>query len=502
MEQLDVLFVNPNASRKNYQALSRDLSAIEPPVWAALLANHTRRNGLETAILDCEAERIDPLASAKRIKEFNSRLTVIVVYGQHPAASTQNMEGVHHLCETMKDYYPEYKIILVGIYPSALSRKTMEDEKIDFVCQGEGPLTITALSQVDMNDVSQLKKVPGLWFRDRGNIQCTSPASIIPRENLHEILPGMAWDLLSIEKYRTANWHAMTNNNERTPFASLYTSLGCPYSCSFCCTNAPFGSNNLDNSNGVTSFRYWDPNFIIGEFDKIYEMGVRNIKIADEMFIFNVNHFMEVCELIIERGYDFNIWCYGRIDTIKVEYLETLKKAGVNWLAVGVESASSYVRQDVVKGNFSKTNIIELVQSVKDTGINIIGNYIFGLPEDNYETMRDTLGLAIELNCEFVNFYTAMAYPGSALYIEALKNKWPLPETYSGFSQHSFDTLPLPTKYISSSDVLRFRDEAFHTYYTNSNYLAMIDSKFGQDAVQMINEMISHKLDRKTLIED
>jgi hypothetical protein len=95
-----------------------------------------------------------------------------------------------------------------------------------------------------------------------------------------------------------------------------------------------------------------------------------------------------------------------------------------------------------------------------------------------------------------------MAYPGSALYIEALKNKWPLPETYSGFSQHSFDTLPLPTKYISSSDVLRFRDEAFHTYYTNSNYLAMIDSKFGQDAVQMINEMISHKLDRKTLIED
>jgi len=215
-----------------------------------------------------------------------------------------------------------------------------------------------------------------------------------------------------------------------------------------------------------------------------------------------VNHFMEVCELIIERGYDFNIWCYGRIDTIKVEYLETLKKAGVNWLAVGVESASSYVRQDVVKGNFSKTNIIELVQSVKDTGINIIGNYIFGLPEDNYETMRDTLGLAIELNCEFVNFYTAMAYPGSALYIEALKNKWPLPETYSGFSQHSFDTLPLPTKYISSSDVLRFRDEAFHTYYTNSNYLAMIDSKFGQDAVQMINEMISHKLDRKTLIED
>jgi len=45
MTKLDVLFIHPNASKKIYQDLSKDLSAIEPPIWAALLANHVRTKG-------------------------------------------------------------------------------------------------------------------------------------------------------------------------------------------------------------------------------------------------------------------------------------------------------------------------------------------------------------------------------------------------------------------------------------------------------------------------
>ena len=52
-----ILFVHPNASRKIYQGLSTNLSAIEPPIWAALLANHMRAHGYhDVNILDCEAE--------------------------------------------------------------------------------------------------------------------------------------------------------------------------------------------------------------------------------------------------------------------------------------------------------------------------------------------------------------------------------------------------------------------------------------------------------------
>src|SRR5437667_443212 len=83
----------------------------------------------------------------------------------------------------------------------------------------------------------------------------------------------------------------------------------------------------------------------------------------------------------------------------------------------------------------------------------VIGNFIFGLPDDDVQTMQQTLDLALELNCEFANFYSAMAYPGSPLYLMAVQNGWELPAAWSGYSQHSYDCLPLRTEKISAGEV-------------------------------------------------
>ncbi|MBT7338143.1 MAG: radical SAM protein, partial [Candidatus Jacksonbacteria bacterium] len=354
MKQIDVLFVHPNGAQIIYQELSKNYSAIEPPIWAALLAKNALTKGFTTNILDCEAERIDASESAKRVKEQNPRLVAIVVYGQQPSASTQNMIGARMLIEQLNVIAPELKTILIGLHPSAVARQTLETEHSDFVCQGEGPYTIQKLLEIDMDDAAALSTVPGLWYRAGGKTRYTTPAPIIPQEKLSTELPGMAWELLPMDKYRTSNWHAMTNGDDRQPFASLYTSLGCPFRCSFCCINAPFGNNNLENWDyGRNKFRFWEPEFIIEEFETLHKMGIRNIKLADEMFVLNQDHFMKLCNLIIERGYDFNFWAYARVDTVKEEYLETLKKAGVNWLALGIESGNTEVRKDVTKGKFT-----------------------------------------------------------------------------------------------------------------------------------------------------
>ncbi|MFT5387236.1 MAG: anaerobic magnesium-protoporphyrin IX monomethyl ester cyclase, partial [Candidatus Omnitrophota bacterium] len=231
------------------------------------------------------------------------------------------------------------------------------------------------------------------------------------------------------------------------------------------------------------------------------QKGIRNIKIADELFVLNQNHFMKICELIIERGYDFNIWAYSRIDTVKEKYLETLKKAGVNWLALGIESGNTRVRKDVTKGKFEDVDIRDVVQKIRDHGINVIANYIFGLPEDDMESMQGTLDLAMEMNTEEANFYSAMAYPGSPLYGQAKKAGWKLPEEYSGYSQHSYDQQPLPTKYLTAAQVLKFRDDAWMTYHTNPAFLELLKNKFGQVAVDLTLESTKIKLKRKLLEE-
>jgi hypothetical protein len=114
-------------------------------------------------------------------------------------------------------------------------------------------------------------------------------------------------------------------------------------------------------------------------------------------------------------------------------------------------------------------------------------------------TMRQTLDLAKFLNCEFANFYSAMAYPGSPLYRMTIENGGELPDTWSGFSQHSYDCTPLGTEQVSAADVLRFRDAAFHEYFENPVYLGMVQGKFGEETRQHIHDMTRQRLRRRIL---
>ncbi len=497
MNQLDVLFIHPNASEKIYQDLSKIYSAIEPPIWAGMLLSHSLKRGFRAEILDCEALQLNNAEAASKIQEMNPRVACFVVYGQQPSASSQNMEGAVFLAEHLREIAPSIKVLFVGGHVAALPREVLEKHPfIDMVCQNEGVYTISNLLKTNLGD--HLDKVKGLGYRNNGSIVLNSPSPIVDKQDLNGEMPGIPWDKLPMGKYRTALWHALPNDSQRQPFAALYTSLGCPMRCSFCMINIINRQEN-EYSDGSAVFRYWDPDFIIGEFDQLAKMGVKNIKIADELFVLNQNHFMRLCELIIQRGYQFNIWCYSRIDTVKERYLETLKKAGVNFLALGIESGNTKVRKDVTKGRFEEVDIRDIVKKVRDHGINVAANYIFGLPEDNLETMQATLDLALELNTEMANFYSAMAYPGSPLYGIAKKEGWKLPETYAGYSQHSYETQPLPTKYLSAEEVLAFRDQAWMKYHTNPAFLNLLKEKFGRIAFDETLQSTKIKLKRKIL---
>lgn len=499
MKQLDVLFVHANASKKIYQDLAQDFSAIEPPIWAGMLANHCRIKGFSVDILDCEALHLDEEQSAQKIATLGARLVVFVVYGQQPSASSQNMAGAVTLADAVKVQAPPCKILFVGGHIAALPREVLQRHaSIDFVAQNEGVYTISNLLKTNLAD--QLDKVDGLGFRQNGGIILNKPSAIVAKADLARELPGIAWDLLPLANYRTALWHSYPNNSNRQPFAALYTSLGCPMKCSFCMINIINRQEN-EFSDGSAVFRYWEPEHIIKEFDFLASQGVTNIKIADELFVLRADHFLKLCELIIQRGYKFNIWCYSRVDTVKDQYLATLKKAGVNWLALGIESGNSRVRKDVTKGRFEDVDIRSVVAKIRAHGIHVIGNYIFGLPEDDLESMQMTLDLSLEMNTEEANFYSAMAYPGSPLYGIARQEHWKLPTSYEGFSQHSYEQLPLPTKYLTAEQVLAFRDEAWMKYHTNPKFLGLLKEKFGQRALEETLKSTKIKLRRKILEE-
>jgi anaerobic magnesium-protoporphyrin IX monomethyl ester cyclase len=490
MSKKDVVLISPPARLEVYQGLSGELAAIEPPVWAGLIGGFLRDKGLDVAIIDSEACGYNHRQAAEAVANLDPKLVVFVVYGQQPSASTQCMPAAAKTCNFLKEK-TNVKTMVMGTHSSALPLRTLQEEPYDYVCQGEGPYTVLDLYRFIKGEI-KISEVSGLWYMAKG-LPINNPIKdkIV---DLDKELPKQALDLLDMTKYRAHNWHCFDDLSSRGSYASLQTSLGCPYKCSFCCINAPFGGAGI---------RYWSPENVLGQIDELVKKyDVKNIKIPDEMFVLNKKHVIEICDGIIERGYKLNIWAYARVDTVKDIYLEKLKKAGFNWLGIGIESGSKFVRDGVEKGRFDLPQIISIVEKIREHGIYVAANYIFGLPDDTKDSMQETLDLAIKLNTEWANFYSAMAYPGSPLFEHALKNKIPTPDMnngpgWIGYSQHAYECMPLPTDTLDHTEVLDFRDKAFIDYFTNENYLNMINEKFGNSVVKHLKEMTSHNLPRK-----
>ncbi len=493
---LDVLLITPPSRLEVYQKLAGEFAAIEPPVWSSLIAKYLSKKGYNVKILDAEAEFLDHKETAERIIKENPKLAVYVIYGQQPSASTQCMPGGRKTALLVNEKSNnEIPSIVMGTHASALPKRTLIEEPYNYVCQGEGPVTIEKLLIEIKNGTKKYNLIPGLWYEEDGEIKNNKPASMF--ENLDENLPGQAWELLDLKKYKAHNWHTFHNLDSRNKYASLQTSLGCPFKCTFCCINAPFERNTI---------RFWSPKHIIKEIKYLVENhGIYNIKIPDEMFVLNPKQVSGICDEIEKEGFGdkLNFWAYARIDTLNDdEMLKKMQKSGFKWLALGIESSSKHVRDGVVKGRFDNYDIEAIVKKVRDMGFYVGANYIFGLPDDDNDTMRETLDLALRVNSEWANFYSAMAYPGSQLYPMALNKKWKLPDEkdgpgWIGYSQHAYETLPLPTEKIKGSEVLNFRDKAFDEYFKSPDYLGMIKKTYGEKTVDHIDKMTNHKIDRK-----
>jgi radical SAM superfamily enzyme YgiQ (UPF0313 family) len=485
MYSIDILIVKPGSQKKVYAQLGRfGLTGIEPPLWASLLAGYLQGLGYSVGILDAEVEQLSYEETAKRIKEINPLLAVVSVSGTNPSASTMNMTGAGDIIRHLKQIAPEMKALFHGLHPSALPENTLKDEKADFVCQGEGFYTLPKLIDA-LKAQEKTFKIEGLWYRSDGRIIPNQRPPVF--KNLDE-LPMPAWNLLPMKKYRAHNWHCFGNIENREPYGVIYGSLGCPFNCSFCCINAIFGK---------PSIRYRSPEKIVEEIDfLVTNYRIRNIKIIDEMFAMNEKRVASICDLIIERKYDLNMWAYARVNTVTPTMLAKMKKAGINWVAYGFETGTKQTLNGINKG-YDLNKVPEIVQTTYESGLYIGANFIFGLPDDDWDGMQQTLNMALDINAEWTNFYCTMAYPGSKLYEQAVKENWPLPETWQAYSQYSYDSFPLPSKHLTTGQILSFRDYAFHAYFENPRYLNKIKKLFGVETVNHIRELTKHKLKRK-----
>jgi anaerobic magnesium-protoporphyrin IX monomethyl ester cyclase len=409
---VDILLCNPS------NRIQSPFAGIETPLWAGMMATHYREQGKEVGILDAEALDLSITETVAQIRDINPKKLIIVVMGNNPSvSSTPKMRPTKAIIDRLIGEMP---IAVAGLHPSALPKETEHALGVDVI-----------------------------------------------RAKIFDGVPRAAYDLMPMDRYIAHMWQCL-DGSQRKPYASMATSLNCPNACNFCNVHALYGWQH----------RVWykDDSEVIDDLDiLVNKYGVRNIKFWDEHFTTNRERTIKLCWLIRDRKYNLNIWAYARVDSVDEFLLCAMREAGIQWIGYGFESGSDLMLAGVSK-KATVTKARHAVEITHNAGININGNFMFNLPCDTQQTMQATLDFAKSLNLEFVNFYEAMAYPGSMIYNTQPKKNW---DEFDQFSPIRLNT-----------ETGAFRDKAFNEFFTDINYQNYIRQKFGQQAVDQIESML------------
>ena len=180
--------------------------------------------------------------------------------------------------------------------------------------------------------------------------------------------------------------------------------------------------------------------------------------------------------------------------------LPKLKQAGFNWLAFGIEAANSRVQADVDK-RFDEEEVYDTIAKTKAAGINIIGNFIFGLPEDDEASMRETLDMALGPQLRVCQLLLGDGLPRLAALQDGPHPELGASRAVVGLFA-AFGRLEAAADQVSdvgrSAQVPRrgFQD-VLPVRRAISN---MVGDKFGPETVAHIHGMTSHKLVRQNKV--
>ena len=495
-ERCDIVLIHPSKSGAYGQVES--LASTTPDVLLGLVDAYVESNGLTSVIIDLDITKISAQDLLSLITKLSPKILGVFSTGVNVSASTQTMPAVIGFFKDIAINLPDQiRTFVYGGHPTVLPERTLKETSADYVIIGEGYETILLLTKNLISNVS-IDNIDGIAYVKEdllGNV--TTVINPMPKMIDVNSLPMINWDKLNPKLYRAHNWHCFGDDiDNRSPYGVIWTSMGCAYPCDFCCIN---------NLYSKRTFRFRDMKTVVEEIDiLVNNHGVKNLRIMDELFVIKHPRVEEFCDLMGERGYDLNIWCYARVDSVTPQILKRLKKIGVNWVGYGFETgddenALKSINKGVKKGSLSNDEVIKIT---REAGINMIGHAILGLYDDDEDSIRKNVDFLRKHQFEWNNIYPAFAYPGTPFYDQYVgEGIIEEPRSWEEYGLYSDECKPLPTKHLTSAQVLRLRDELFNEYYSDQNVQDNLRIKFGQKTIDHINEMLSVKLKRKILAD-
>lgn len=292
-------------------------------------------------------------------------------------------------------------VVLGGPHPQFQAEEILATGFVDCIVKGEGEAVVPALLEA-LKQEMPLQTVPGLLLSHNGTLVETAAPIRVDVEQL----PLPARHLLDLQQYRGVV--------AGRPAAPLISSRGCPGACHFCSSSSFFGRG----------WRARSAASVLAEIDELYQCyGYRAIAFMDDNFTLDPRRVIQICEGLMQRGYDLKWWNFSRVDSIvkHPEMVAAMAAAGASMVYLGIESDNAETLNSLGKRS-STAEVQTAVSILKQYGIETYGSYIIGNLNERPADVERTVQLAISLDTNIAQFSILTPYPGTVLY-QQLKDK-------------------------------------------------------------------------------
>lgn len=403
-----------------------------PPSDLMYLAAVSEKAGLEAIIRDYSAEG-----------NFEQDLVEIQPDYLLLNVATPTLENDLAVCETAKKICPSIVTIAKGAAFLTVAFDVMYAHKnLDIAILGEAEKTLE-----EILSGKPYPEILGIYYRDDFMVKFTGARPFI--ENLDEI-PFPARHLVDNNKFRRPD-------NDKVQ-AVIKVSRGCPYHCFFCLATPVSGAKPRRRS---------AENIIEEIKECVDKYGITNFLFWSDIFNVDKSWTMDLCQKIIDSGLKITWSANTRADTADEEMAEMMYKAGCRLVSIGVESGSQEMLDKMGK-RITLDDVRLTVKIFKKYGIRIYNYFVIGLPWENEETVEETIEFAIELDSDFISFYTAVPLPGTKFFEYAKENN--LLDNETSY-QSAYYYPSVNTHYLTKERVFELHKSAIRRFYLRPGYI-------------------------------
>jgi len=408
-----------------------------PPLGIAYIAAVLRENGFPVEIVDA--------AKYTNHEEFEIELGE-----KRPEILGISVPSVYYdkaleAARIAKKTLPHVTVVFGGAHPTVLPEETLKNPEVDVVVFGEGEYKFLNLLKA-MQGKTGVDKVKGIYYKAGDQIVKTPDEKYI--DNL-DVLPFPARDLLSMNEYV----HLAPTLPLPYPSTSIVPSRGCYGNCRFC-------QPSLRKLFG-RGIRYRSPGNVVDEMILLRDKyGAKGFFFADDEPTLDKNWMLALCGEINRRELKVMWICPSRVDTVDLEMLNAMRKAGCIQVGFGVESGSQKILNYYRKG-VKVEQIAPAFRMCNQVGVVARANIMIGAPLETEEDVWETIRLLGRIRPDLIAVSVTTPIVGTDLFVDAREKNLLRKNSLSGYNRFDIGTMK---RALSDLEIKRMIREIVRVY--------------------------------------